>query len=100
MLSYGYRLKIVRITRGMTQQELGIAAGFSPDTAGIRIAQYEAGDRVPRKDISGKIAGALSIKESLLSTPIPTTSEELEAVQFWTASLAGIGLGMIDKLMK
>ncbi len=54
MLSYGYRLKSLRKSRGMTQQELGLAVGFSPASADVRIAQYESGSRLPKADISRK----------------------------------------------
>ena len=84
MLSYGYRMKFLRKSRGMTQQELGLAVGFPPASADVRIAQYESGSRLPKADISRKIAQALGIEEMLLTTPVPTTDEEWEVVRFWT----------------
>ncbi len=86
MLSYGYRLKSLRKSRGMTQQELGLAVGFSPTSADVRIAQYESGSRLPKADISRKIAQAMGIEEMLLTTPVPTTEEEWEVVRFWANS--------------
>ena len=83
MLSYGYRLKFLRKSRGMTQQELGLAIGFPPASADVRIAQYESGSRLPKADISRKLALALGIEEMLLTVPVPTTEEEWEVVRFW-----------------
>ena len=83
MLSYGYRLKFLRKSQGMTQQELGIAVGFSPASADVRIAQYESGSRLPKADISKKIAQALGIDETMLTTPVPTKDEKWEVVRFW-----------------
>ena len=45
-MSPGRRIWHYRMQRGMTQKTLGIAAGFSPETADIRIAQYESGARI------------------------------------------------------
>ena len=84
MLSYGYRLKFLRKSQGMTQQELGLAVGFSPTSADVRIAQYKSGSRLPKADISRKIAQTLGIEEMLLTTPVPTTEEEWEVVKFWS----------------
>ena len=86
MLSYGYRLKFLRKSQGMTQQELGLAVGFSPTSADVRIAQYESGSRLPKVDISRKLAQALGIDETMLTTPVPTTKEEWEVVRFWANS--------------
>ena len=44
-MSPGQRIRHYRMLRGMTQKALGIAAGFPPKTADIRIAQYESGVR-------------------------------------------------------
>ena len=40
-MSPGRRIRHYRMLRGMTQKALGIAAGFPPETADLRIAQYE-----------------------------------------------------------
>lgn len=64
--SYGPRLKYIREKKNMTQKELGLACGFGPDTADVRIRQYECGDKYPRADIRSKIDDALGIKANLL----------------------------------
>ena len=83
MLSYGYRLKALRKSRGMTQQKLGHAVGFPPASADVRIAQYKSGSLLPKADISRSIARALGIDEMLLTAPLPTIEEEWEVVGFW-----------------
>ena len=45
LISPGRRIRHYRMLRGMTQKALGIAAGFPPETADIRIAQYESEHR-------------------------------------------------------
>lgn len=47
-MSPGRRIRHYRMLRGMTQKALGIAAGFPPETADLRIAQYESGVRTPK----------------------------------------------------
>ena len=42
LISPGQRIRHYRMLLGMTQKALGIAAGFPPETADIRIAQYES----------------------------------------------------------
>ena len=44
------RIKKVREFRAVTQKDLGIALGFPESSAAVRIAQYENGSRLPKKD--------------------------------------------------
>ena len=69
LISPGQRIRHYRMLRGMTQKALGIAAGFSPETADIRIAQYESGVRTPKHDLLCTLAEALGV--SLLALDIP-----------------------------
>lgn len=56
----GQAIKDVRIKRGMTQKELGSMLGFSENTADIRVAQYEAGNRSPKAELLQKIQSVLN----------------------------------------
>ena len=58
-MTVGEKIKTIRTFRGMTQRELGLAAGFPEKNADNRIAQYETDYRVPRKEMLDKIAFAL-----------------------------------------
>ncbi|MDL2273859.1 helix-turn-helix domain-containing protein [Oscillospiraceae bacterium OttesenSCG-928-G22] len=57
----GDLIRHYRIKAGLTQEALGILAGFSKATAGVRIAQYESGSRNTKAEIAGRIAAALNI---------------------------------------
>lgn len=70
MLPCGKYIKDLRIERGMTQKELGLAVGFSEKTAGTRINQYESGERTPRKNTLFAIFDALHIDERELANLI------------------------------
>ena len=41
------RLKAARLAAGLTQQQLGMHIGLEPDTASIRMNQYEKGKHAP-----------------------------------------------------
>ena len=46
----GERIKRIRTFRGLTQRELGLKLGYEERNADVRVAQYESGYRVPKKD--------------------------------------------------
>lgn len=68
-MSPGQRIRHCRMLRGMTQKALGIAAGFPPETADIRIAQYESGVRTPKHNSLCTLAEALGVLPSALDIP-------------------------------
>ena len=71
IISPGRRIRHFRMLRGMTQKALGIAAGFPPETADIRIAQYESGIRTPKHALLCTLAEALGVSPSALDIDIP-----------------------------
>lgn len=60
-MTIGEKIKTIRCFRGMTQKELGLALGFKEDNAQTRVAQYEMGYRVPKRDLTEKIAEVLNV---------------------------------------
>ncbi len=68
-MAIGERIRFIRNLRGMTQKWLGIQAGLPEKTADIRMAQYESGTRVPKEDLTEKIADALNVSPSALNVP-------------------------------
>lgn len=77
LLNVGKRIRRFRTLRGMTQKELGIAVGFSPESADVRIAQYESGARVPKQKLIRLLAKALNVSPSTLAVPRIKNEEEL-----------------------
>ena len=77
-MSLGRRIRHYRMLRGMTQKALGIAAGFSPETADIRIAQYESGVRTPKHALLCTLAEALGVSPSALDIPRIKSHEVLK----------------------
>jgi len=54
------RIKKVREFRSVTQKDLGIALGFPANSAAVRIAQYENGSRIPKKETAEAISKILN----------------------------------------
>ena len=74
-MTTGKKIKRIRLLRGLTQRELGIAAGLHPYTADTRISQYEIDDRVPKKELLEKIAIALGVSVLSLQPFVAGTSD-------------------------
>ena len=77
LISPGQRIRHYRMLRSMTQKALGIAAGFPPETADIRIAQYESGTRTPKSALLCMLAEALGVLPSALDIPRIKSREAL-----------------------
>ena len=68
-MSIGERIRFLRVLRGMTQKYLGTMVGFPESTADVRLAQYDAGTRTPKEDLTKTLAGALSVSDRALAVP-------------------------------
>ena len=68
-MAIGERIRFFRNLRGMTQKYLGLKAGLGEKTADIRMAQYEAGTRTPKEDLTQTVAGILEVSPSALTVP-------------------------------
>ena len=68
-MAIGERIRFIRNLRGMTQKYLGTLVGFQEKTANIRLAQYEAGTRTPKEDMTKALAAALDVSPLALNVP-------------------------------
>ena len=68
-MAIGERIRFIRNLRGMTQKYLGTLVGFPEKTADIRLAQYEAGTRTPKEDLTKAFANALEVSPLALNIP-------------------------------
>ena len=55
------RLKQARLKCGISQRNLGIAAGIDPTSASARMNQYERGKHVPDFDTLTKLSAVLDV---------------------------------------
>lgn len=83
-MTIGDKIKIIREFRGMTQKELGIELGFSPKTAQIRVAHYETGFRVPKKDVVMKLCEILDAHLFTFDTDCASEFVNLMETLLWT----------------
>ena len=68
-MAIGERIRFIRNLRGMTQKYLGTLVGFPEKTADIRMAQYEAGTRTLKENLTKALAGALDVSPLALNVP-------------------------------
>ena len=65
-MTLGEQIRQVRRNRGMTQKELGMRLGCPENSADVRIAQYETGQRRPKKERLEAIAKVLEVNPEIL----------------------------------
>ncbi len=82
-ITVGERIKKIRIFRKMTMDEFGAALGFKGKSMSVRIAQYEAGSRVPKADILAKIADILRCNYKVLDDYSLGATEDIIETLFW-----------------
>ena len=79
----GERIKRIRTFRGLTQRELGLKLGYEERSADVRVAQYESGYRVPKKDTLMEIAQVLNVNYINFITEAPGCAEDIMQTFFW-----------------
>lgn len=92
-MTIGERIKKIRDFRNITQKDLGLQLDFPESSAGIRIAQYEANTRIPKKETSIKMSeilkcNLLALYDGQDLTPAERTIQNL----FWIEELSGVSL--------
>ena len=65
----GKRIRYFRNKNGITQKQLGSLLGFSEQTADVRVAQYESGERNPKKLLIDAMAEVFHISPYALTVP-------------------------------
>lgn len=96
LISSGRRIRHYRMLWGMTQKALGIAAGFPPETADIRIAQYESGARTPKYALLCTLAEALGVSPSALDIPCIKSREALNQLLLALADEYGLTITITE----
>lgn len=65
----GERIRFFRTLRGMTMKYLGLMLGFPPNSADVRLAQYESEDRTPKAELTAQLAEALDVSPKAITVP-------------------------------
>jgi transcriptional regulator with XRE-family HTH domain len=92
-MAIGERIRFIRNLRGMTQKYLGTLVGFPEKTADIRMAQYEAGTRTPKEDLTNAVAGVLEVSPLALNVPDIDSYFGLMHTLFALEDLYGLTIG-------
>lgn len=90
------RIRFFRKREGMSQKELGIAAGLNPASAGVRIAQYESGNRRPKSELILALARALGVSAEALTVPEICSGAELMQLLFYLEDVYDLTVTDID----
>lgn len=92
----GQRIKYFRTLRKITQKQLGMAIGFTENTADVRIAQYESGNRTPKRKMIRDIASVLGVCPQAITVPKIESSFGLAHTFFAFEDMCGIKIIKID----
>ncbi len=95
-MAIGERIHFLRNLRGMTQKQLGMAAGFPKGSADVRIAQYESGTRAPKAELTKVIANVLDVSPQALALPDIDSYISLMHTLFALEDIYGLRIGEID----
>ncbi|MGN9198130.1 helix-turn-helix domain-containing protein [Blautia massiliensis (ex Liu et al. 2021)] len=83
MITFGEKLRYLRRKNNLTQKQLGMAVGFSENTADVRIAQYETNARMPKEALINEFARILGVHKEILTVPVLSKPNEYAAAFFW-----------------
>ena len=95
-MAIGERIKFIRNLRGMTQKFLGMAIGFTENTADVRMAQYESGSRTPKEKMTADLADVLDVRPQALAVPDIDSDIGLMHTLFTLEDLRGLRASEID----
>ena len=82
-MNLGARIRKIRMFRNITQKELGCRLGYGENSADVRIAQYESGQRTPKQETLIRIAEILEVDVRNFLSPGTATMDELMETLFW-----------------
>ncbi len=95
-MKIGEKIKRIRKLRGITQKELGLRSGFPKQSADVRIAQYESGARIPKKEIREDISETLSINPQYLCDHSIGSTEDVIFALFDIDDTHGISITLVN----
>lgn len=92
----GKRIRFIRKKRNMTMKHLGKAAGLPENSADIRVAQYESGQRTPKAELLGKLAKLFEVSPDAIKTPDLDTIEGVMHTLFILEDVYGLNIEIYD----
>ena len=95
-MAIGDNIRRMRMLKGLTQKELGLAIGFDQKTADVRIAQYESGTRTPKEKMILDLAQVFGVRPEALTTPDIDTYVGLMHTLFTLEDVYGLSISELD----
>ena len=95
-MKIGQKIKRLRNLRGFTQKALGLKCGFKPQSADVRIAQYETGKRTPKNKILEDISLALNVNQHYLNDHSGDSIEDAMFTLFDIDDTHGLSISLIN----
>ncbi len=99
-MTVGERIKRIRTFRHMTMDEFGAALGFEGKSMSVRVAQYESGTRVPKKDMIHEMARILNCNYKALDNYNNGAAEDILETLFWLEDSSSINLFDLQPIPK
>ena len=87
MITFGEKLRYLRRKNNLTQKQLGMAVGFSENTADVQIAQYESNARAPKEGLIRKFSIVFGVPKEIFTVPVLSDPKEYTAAFFWMNEL-------------
>ncbi len=79
----GERIKRIRTFHGSTQRKLGLKLGYEERNVAVRIAQYESGYRVPKKNPLIEMVKILNVNYIHFIGVTPSCVEDIMLTLLW-----------------
>ena len=68
-MAFGKRLRFFRTRKGLTQKQVGEAAGFKGNTSEVRMAQYETEARTPKEPLIRQLSEMYGVSPRAIKVP-------------------------------
>ena len=95
-MAFGKRLRFFRIRKGLTQKQVGEAAGFKGNTSEVRMAQYETEARTPKEPLIRQLSEMYGVSPRAIKVPDIDSELGLMHTLFALEDMYGFRIANID----
>ena len=95
-MAFGKRLRFFRTRKGLTQKQVGEAAGFKGNTSEVRMAQYETEARTPKEPLIRQLSEMYGVSPRAIKVPDIDSELGLMHTLFALEDMYGFRIANID----
>ena len=95
-MAFGKRLRFFRTRKGLTQKQVGEAAGFKGNTSEVRMAQYETEARTPKEPLIQQLSEMYGVSPRAIKVPDIDSELGLMHTLFALEDMYGFRIANID----